>query len=171
MQKYYSFTLKCGRACEIIDAGSDMIDELLKLEDASINRETFATITKDELEDSILNDRVFVAICEGEPIAFAIVVKNRESERSLAKDAGLPIEDVASFDGVIVAPEHRGNGLQKIFLSLAEIFAKGWGAKRILATVAEANAHSRKNFRDMKYDELCVIPKYGSTRILLSKAI
>ena len=147
------------------------VDAMLALQARSVSSATFAAITREEMLESIERDLLIVATCEGEIAALGQIVTNRETERSLAPDLGVPFSEVVTFDGVIVAPEHRGNGLQRIFLGMAEEFGGECGAAYVAATVAEANLPSRRNFGARGFSELKIIPKYGSERILVAKRI
>ncbi|MBR2929904.1 MAG: GNAT family N-acetyltransferase [Clostridia bacterium] len=171
METVREIALRSGETAKIIKASPDIIDRLIELEDRSINPATFMRITEEELADSIENDTVFVATLADNPIAFSVLVHNRDSERSLAQRLGHNHRDVLTFDGVIVSKEARGNGLQRIFLLLAEELALSLGASYVGATVSRLNEYSRRNFAASGFTELCEIPIYGSSRILAEKRV
>ena len=167
----YSFTTPCGESVAIRPATAEDIDEMLALEARSINPATFKEITREEIEESIALDLALVAATADKIIALNLLLANRESERSLAYDIGRDPCEVVTFDGVIVAPEYRGLGLQRRFLSIAEDYASSLGAALVAATVAPANLPSRRNFERAGFCELGEFPKYGSTRIIVTKKI
>lgn len=57
----------------------------------------------------------------------------------------------ADIDGVIVLPEYRGNGLQKILVTYLEEKAKEMGIDNIVAEVTFGNEHSLNNLQDLGY--------------------
>ena len=160
-----------GGEIEIKAAGVDMLKELISLEDRSIDPKIFCRITEEEFLESIERDTVLTAWYRGSMIALAVIMDNRESARSLAGDIGESADSVLTFDGVIVAPEARGLGLQRHFLALAEGRARELGAAFVVATVSEGNAPSRRNFARSGFAELFSRPKYGSTRIIVAKRL
>lgn len=166
-----SFTSPIGESIVIRRAEVTDIDEMLALEARSINPATFQEITREEIEESIDLDLALVATSGNKIIALNLLLANRESERSLAYDIGRDPCEVVTFDGVIVAPEYRGLGLQRRFLSIAEDYASSLGAALVAATVAAANLPSRRNFERAGFCELGEFPKYGSTRIIVIKSI
>jgi GNAT superfamily N-acetyltransferase len=168
---YGSHTANDGGKITVTAAVREDIEELLSLEARSINPETFAAITREEFLDSIENDLVLAARHGKKIAALCVLVRPRASERSLAPDVGAEYSATATFDGVIVAPEERGAGLQRLFLGIAEDMAREWGAWHLAATVSRHNAPSRENFRRMGFTELCEVPKYGSRRIIVVKDI
>ena len=58
----------------------------------------------------------------------------------------------ADIDGVIVLPEHRGNGLQKKLVSFLENKAKEKGITNIVAEVTYGNDYSLNNLIDLGYE-------------------
>lgn len=58
----------------------------------------------------------------------------------------------ADIDGVIVLPEYRGNGLQKILVNCLEKKAKEKGINNIVAEVTFENDYSLKNLQDLGYE-------------------
>lgn len=57
----------------------------------------------------------------------------------------------ADIDGVIVLPEYRGNGLQKILVNYLENKAKEKGISNIVAEVTFGNEFSLNNLKDLGY--------------------
>lgn len=58
----------------------------------------------------------------------------------------------ADIDGVIVLPEYRGNGLQKILVNYLEKKAKEKGISNVVAEVTFGNEFSLKNLQDLGYE-------------------
>lgn len=58
----------------------------------------------------------------------------------------------ADIDGVIVLPEYRGNGLQKILVKYLEERAKEKNIDNIVAEVTFGNNFSLKNLQDLGYE-------------------
>lgn len=58
----------------------------------------------------------------------------------------------ADIDGVIVLPEYRGNGLQKILVNFLENKAKEKGISNVVAEVTFVNEFSLKNLKDLGYE-------------------
>ena len=58
----------------------------------------------------------------------------------------------ADIDGVIVLPEYRGNGLQKILVNYLEKKAKEKGIDNVVAEVTFGNDYSLKNLEDLVYE-------------------
>lgn len=56
------------------------------------------------------------------------------------------------IDGVIVLPEYRGNGLQKILVKYLENKAKEKNINNIVAEVTFGNKYSLKNLQDLGYE-------------------
>lgn len=107
----------------------------------------FYPLSREEIIESLHLDTLWgVYSNEGSLAAFALFVRNRQTERNLAKDAGLSWEDAFTFDVVVTDPEWRGFGLQKLFIDRAIDDAKAAGAKVILATVSPKNTYSMQNF-------------------------
>lgn len=135
------------------------------------SRALFEPLTEEELWESAALDSVF-GLFDGDTLAsFAMIIHNRETGRSLAPDAEKTCAVAFTFDGVLVRPSHRGFGMQRFFLSLAEKEAKKCGASCILATTAPPNSHSRKNFESMGFSIVKEYIKYGYPRLLLKKEL
>ena len=61
------------------------------------------------------------------------------------------VGNCADIDGVIVLPEYRGNGLQKILVNYLENKAKEKDITNIVAEVTFGNEFSLRNLQDMGY--------------------
>ena len=80
-------------------------------------------------------------------------------------------EKCADIDGVIVLPEYRGNGLQKILVSYLEDKAKDKGITNIVAEVTFGNGFSLRNLQELGYEIKIWYKKDGNIKryILLKK--
>ena len=58
----------------------------------------------------------------------------------------------ADIDGIIVLPEYRGNGLQKILVNYLEKRARELGIQNILAEVTFGNEYSLRNLQNLGYE-------------------
>ncbi len=94
------------------------------------------------------------------------------SPRNYAADMGLSAAQLplwANLDTVLVHPDYRGNGLQRLLLGLAEQrlapAIRGLGC-----TVSPHNPHSLHNFLACGYQPVCRKEKYGGfDRLVLRK--
>jgi len=136
------------------------------------NRALFEPLTEEELSESVALDTV-AALFDGENMAaFCMLIHNRDTDRSLADDDGKRRESVLTFDGVLVLPDYRGYGIQRLFLDFAEEKARRLGAMHILATVAPQNPHSRRNFEKQGFSVIKEYKKYGGyPRLLVCKSV
>lgn len=135
------------------------------------SRALFEPLTEAELLESAEMDSVF-GLFDGDTLAaFAMVIHNRKTDRSLAPDAEKTCEEVFTFDGVLVRPNFRGFGMQRLFLEIAANEAKKCGASCILATTAPPNCHSLRNFESMGFSVVKEYIKYGYPRLLLKKEL
>ena len=70
-------------------------------------------------------------------------------------------DELITFDAVVVDPEYRGLGLQRILLDEADKEAARRGVRAIAATVSPKNAHSIANFESVGFVSLREIKAYG----------
>ena len=77
----------------------------------------------------------------------------------------------ADIDGVIVLPEYRGNGLQKLLIKYLEKKAKEKEISNIIAEVTFGNKYSLSNLQDLGYEIKTWYEKDGKIKrnILLKK--
>ena len=59
----------------------------------------------------------------------------------------------ADIDGVIVLPEYRGYGIQKILVKHLEKMAREKGIENIIAEVTFGNVYSLRNLNNLGYEE------------------
>lgn len=102
------------------------------------------------VNDPINDGEIYGAFLEKKMVAWIFLsVSNRmkELKRYIPEIEG----NCADIDGVIVLPEYRGNGLQKILVKYLEERAKEKGITNIVAEVTFGNKYSLKNLQDMNY--------------------
>ena len=90
----------------------------------------------------------------GKLIGFAVLYVPDAGKENLGKDIGLDDKDldkVANIKLVIVRPDYRGNGLQKILTDKLEDEAKRKGFKVLCVTVSPDNIFSRRNIEESGY--------------------
>lgn len=111
-------------------------------------KELYLRIVNDPINDG----EIYGAFIEGEMIAWIFLsVSNRMKE---LKQMIPNLEGTcADIDGVIVLPEYRGHGLQKILVKHLEKMAKEKEIKNVIAEVTFGNIHSLNNLKDLGYEE------------------
>ena len=94
---------------------------------------------------------IYGAFYENKMIAwiFLSVSTRMEQIKSFIPDINGKCADI---DGVIVLPEYRGNGLQKILVNYLEKKAKEKGIDNVVAEVTFENDYSLKNLEDLGYE-------------------
>ncbi len=103
------------------------------------------------VNDSINDGEIYGAFLKDKMIAWIFLsVSNRMKEiKSFIPD----IEgSCADIDGVIVLPEYRGNGLQKLLVNYLEKKAKEKGICNVVAEVTFGNEYSLRNLQDLGYE-------------------
>ena len=109
--------------------------------------ESYMRIDNDPINDG----EIYGAFLDDKMVAWIFLsVSNRMKE---IKNYIPDIEGkCADIDGVIVLPEYRGNGLQKILVNYLEDRAKEKGITNIVAEVTFGNEHSLNNLKDLGYE-------------------
>ena len=109
--------------------------------------ESYMRIVNDPINDG----EIYGAFLDDKMVAWIFLsVSNRMKE---IKNYIPDIEGkCADIDGVIVLPEYRGNGLQKILVNYLEDRAKEKGITNIVAEVTFGNEHSLNNLKDLGYE-------------------
>ncbi len=100
----------------------------------------------------------------GKLIAFAVFYDGGKTDENIGRDIEIEtsqLDYVANMKLIIVSPEYRGNGLQRLLMCKIEEYAKSKGKKILCGTVSPDNVYSCKNFELMGY-------KYHSTKIKYS---
>lgn len=78
---------------------------------------------------------------------------------------------VIHMDTAAVHPDHRGYGLQKRLVEMAEQELSGKGRRILLSTVHPDNKFSLNNMLKQGYEIQKRVEKYGSERLMLKKEI
>ena len=109
--------------------------------------ESYMRIVNDPINDG----EIYGAFLDDKMVAWIFLsVSNRMKEiKNYIPDIKGKCADI---DGVIVLPEYRGNGLQKILVNYLEDRAKEKGITNIVAEVTFGNEHSLKNLKDLGYE-------------------
>lgn len=140
---------------------SEDVKEIYKLQNIVIdyfkeNEKGYFLPFKEESYLRIVNDpihdgEIYGAFLKDKMIAWIFLsVSNRMKE---IKNYIPDIEGkCADIDGVIVLPEYRGNGLQKILVNYLEKKAKEKGIDNVVAEVTFGNDYSLKNLKDLVYE-------------------
>jgi ribosomal protein S18 acetylase RimI-like enzyme len=109
--------------------------------------ESYMRIVNDPINDG----EIYGAFLDDKMVAWIFLsVSNRMKE---IKNYIPDIEGkCADIDGVIVLPEYRGNGLQKILVNYLEDRAKEKGITNIVAEVTFDNEYSLNNLKYLGYE-------------------
>lgn len=111
-------------------------------------KETYLRIVNEPINDG----EIYGAFLDDKMIAWIFLsVSNRmkELKQMIPNLEG----SCADIDGVIVLPEYRGYGLQKILVKHLEKIAKEKEIKNIIAEVTFGNVYSLRNLNDLGYEE------------------
>lgn len=164
-----------GHSFVLRQLGFDSLQALMDLQSRIVagldHPDVYCPLTRDELIESIQLDYAAGVFNEqNRLVSYAILVTNRSTSRSLAKDADMSPEQCFTFDAVGTDPEWRGMELQQRFIRWTERLAEEHHAPSILATVAPDNTVSQSNFAHQGFSTLKTITKYhGLTRLLVCK--
>ncbi len=159
---------------------SSIIPTLLEIQEeaflAHVGSPDFLRRNTTETFSVCFSDKSLVlgAYYNGEMVGFGILLDAKETYENLAKDVDL-IEDLLSSANVkliIVRPNYRGNGIQKILIEKLSSYAKEVGFSWLCTTVSPVNPWSLDNFKKCEFLEAKRLEKYGGlSRILLYKKI
>ena len=111
-------------------------------------KETYLRIVNEPINDG----EIYGAFLDDKMIAWIFLsVSNRmkELKQMIPNLEG----SCADIDGVIVLPEYRGYGLQKILVKHLEKIGKEKEIKNIIAEVTFGNVYSLRNLNDLGYEE------------------
>lgn len=115
----------------------------------------------------------YLVLGDDNVMGFLIIDIPGECEHNLGLDIGLGKQDLAGvvhMDTIVVLPEYRGQGLQKIMLRYGEERMKERGCTDFMATVHPNNTASLKSFLDNGYDiQKTKLKYYGYLRHILHK--
>lgn len=111
-------------------------------------KDTYLRIVNDPINDG----EIYGAFIDNKMIAWIFLsVSNRmkELKQMIPNLEG----NCADIDGVIVLPEYRGYGLQKILVKHLEKMAREKEINNIIAEVTFGNVYSLRNLKDLGYEE------------------
>ena len=111
-------------------------------------KDTYLRIVNDPINDG----EIYGAFIDNKMIAWIFLsVSNRmkELKQMIPNIKG----NCADIDGVIVLPEYRGYGLQKILVKYLEEKAREKEISNIIAEVTFENVYSLRNLKDLGYEE------------------
>lgn len=118
-------------------------------------------LSREEFLESLHLDKAVGVYHQDVLVAVAIIVVNRISTRNIAGDIDCDPCSSLTFDAVMVLPQWRGYGLQKILLEQCLSLAKTKNIKYIAATVSPDNSHSLNNFIRFGFEIVSTSEKYG----------
>lgn len=157
-ERFDSVTLGFENLSEITAVQKEVVDSLAE---ASV----YYPLSRMELLESLHMDRIFgIRDSAGRLVSFAVIVLNREGDRSLAASTGTEPSRTLTFDAVVTLPGSRGHGFQRHFIDRCTALARKRGAGTILATVAPDNAASKGNFEAAGFKVVADGIKYGGMR-------
>lgn len=135
---------------DIYDIQNIVIDNFKTEEEGyflPFKEESYMRIVNDPINDG----EIYGAFLDDKMVAWIFLsVSNRMKE---IKNYIPDIEGkCADIDGVIVLPEYRGNGLQKILVNYLEDRAKEKGITNIVAEVTFDNEYSLNNLKYLGYE-------------------
>lgn len=109
--------------------------------------ESYLRIVNNPINDG----EIYGAFLKDKMIAWIFLsVSNRmEQIKSFIPDIN---GNCADIDGIIVLPEYRGNGLQKILVNYLEKKTKEKGIDNVVAEVTFGNEYSLKNLQNLGYE-------------------
>lgn len=150
------------------------IPQILLFQDENTTPDVYVKITEEEFLESVEKDYVIGAYNKNELVGFCLMIKNRETERSLAPDIKEISTRTATFDAVVVSKNYRGHALQKRFINLSCEIARNFNPKPkfMAATVSPDNLFSKRNFLDSGFIIKDEKEKYGGNlRLVVAKEI
>ena len=136
--------------------------------------EWFVPAAFDQLQAQ-LEKGMFLTLWAGEePVAYLSLLCCGRDEENYAFDLGLPRAQWNSWgniDSVLVAPEYRGNGIQKRLLKETELCRPGH-ITAFGTTVSPDNIYSAAAMRAFGFETVCEKEMYGGhLRMLMTKQL
>ncbi len=145
------------RKCTVQD-----VDEIYNIENIVINNfkedeKGYFLPFKKEIYLRILNDpikdgEIYGAFIDNKMVAWIFLSVSNRMKELKQKIPNLEGK-CADIDGVIVLPEYRGYGLQKILVKYLEERAREKEISNIIAEVTFGNVYSLRNLKDLGYEE------------------
>lgn len=136
---------------EIYDIQNRIIDHFKEEEKGyflPFKKESYIRIVNDPVNDG----EIYGAFINNKMIAWIFLSVSNRMEELKQKIPNLK-GTCADIDGVVVLPEYRGNGLQKILVRYLEERAKEKKIENIVAEVTFENKYSLKNLKELGYEE------------------
>ena len=166
--------LICPCAFQDLDAVMDLQKRIF---DGMEEKEWFAQTSRKENEKFFQKPNLLLGIyAEERLIAYGSIGFLERDRENLGWDLGWPEEKVANcanLDTIVVDPDFRGRGLQRLLISLCIEQArtiKPGGT--ILTTICPDNLYSMRNARKEGFDILLRTKKYGGKdRYILGKSL
>lgn len=164
------------RPCTIQDL-EDVMDLQKRILDGMEEKEWFAETSRTENEKFFQKPNLLLGIyAEERLIAYGSIGFLEKDRENLGWDLGWPEEKVANcanLDTIVVDPDFRGRGLQRLLISLCTEQArtiKPGGT--ILTTICPDNRYSMRNAEKEGFEILLRTRKYGGKdRYILGKAL
>ena len=158
----YLFTYITNKNIKIRKCNANDVDSIYNIQNIVIDnfkeeekgyflpfkKDTYLRIVNDPINDG----EIYGAFIDNKMIAWIFLsVSNRmkELKQMIPNIKG----NCADIDGVIVLPEYRGYGLQKILVKYLEEKAREKGISNIIAEVTFENVYSLRNLKDLGYEE------------------
>lgn len=120
----------------------------------------------DFVQEQLQKEGFGIKVCDekGSLVASLLVRYPGEAEDNLGRELALAdgeLEKVAHIESLVVAAEHRGNGLQRKMIAYAHNLLSQEKITYVMATVSPHNIPSRENLRRMGYACIATKEKYG----------
>jgi len=151
---------------EILDGKS--LKKIVELEKNIVENLPSRDLFQDDTDDLILDflgrrGLAYGVINEDNLIACSALYFPGEREENLGIDIGLEedLQTVVHLETIMVHPDYRGNGLQKILAEILIKEAKNRGFKHVLATVSPKNTVSYTNFEKLGFKKITTKIKFG----------
>lgn len=131
----------------------------------------FQPLTREEMSRAIEQGDAIGLYEENHLIAQMNLLVNPTEEENITLDLEKDgkYEGAVVLDWILVRPEKRGQGIQRMLLSVAEEICKEQGKSGICAVTSPLNTHSLHNFLAQGYELVATKPKYRSVRHYLWK--
>lgn len=116
--------------------------------------------------------RILGLFAEDRLIAYGVLGFPSSNEESFADGFGLTVAEralVATIDGTSVAPEWRGNGLQKLLIAARLDEARAVGCRIAVSTVAPGNLASLRNLLASAMTVRALRRVFGGLRFLVRR--
>ena len=148
------------------------LDKVMALQDAIMealpDKDLYATFTREESLNQLEHDICIIAECNGKVAGYSVMIPNDpDNPENYGKHFNYDRDQLAktvSMDLTMVAPEFRGNGIQRMFNKLRLGMAHEMGATEALTTISPDNPYSYRNFLVLNFDIVDERELYGGKR-------